>query len=88
MKNIDELAKKIYEKLHEERLSAGVFSEDDFDIAVEIRWGDWKHEHLRCKLIVEELLKENGYETFHTEQMTESDGSDCYSAIHRFVPIG
>lgn len=52
-------------------------------IEVEINWGDWKHEHLRCKWLTEQLLEMRGigfdFDTF----VTEEDGSDCYSAIHR-----
>jgi len=47
---------------------------------IEIHWGDWKHEHLYLKFLLEEL----GYIQTQ-ERVTEEDGSDCYSAIHRFV---
>ena len=50
-------------------------------VAVEICWGDWKHDHLRLKWLVRERFPEmRGVESF----VTEEDGSDCYSAIHRF----
>lgn len=48
-------------------------------IAVEITWGDWKHEHLRFKY----LMKEAGFEHV-AEKITEEDGGDAYSAIHVF----
>lgn len=53
-------------------------------ICIDIRWGDWKHEHLRTNC----LLKENveGIEYFNTV-VTEEDGSDCYSAQHRYIVI-
>ena len=49
-------------------------------VEVEISWGDWKHEHLRCDYLMEDL----GYRELSTE-VTEEDGSDCYSAIHRYI---
>lgn len=49
-------------------------------VEIEICWGDWKHEHLRVKL----LMKEIGC-NFISSITTEEDGSDCYSAIHRFI---
>ena len=48
-------------------------------VAVEINWGDWKHEHLRAKW----LMSENGFKHLFTK-VTEEDGSDTYSAIHYF----
>ena len=47
---------------------------------VSISWGDWKHEHLWCKNLMEYL----GYKEIGSK-VTEEDGSDCYSAIHYFM---
>lgn len=47
---------------------------------VEINWGDWKHEHLRCEYLMNDL----GYQQDYVE-VTEEDGSDCYSAIHTYI---
>lgn len=67
-------------------LSNYLRSEDaDFDevyetggnIAVSIEWGDWKHSHLRANY----LMKQLGY-VLVNEELTNSDGSDCYSSIH------
>ena len=49
------------------------------DICVEIHWGDWKHEHLRCDWLLEGL----GFELVSAE-VTEDDGSDCYSALRYY----
>lgn len=54
---------------------------DDVDyIAVYINMGDWKHEHLRAKLILEKigLVHVN-------EQIEEKTDGDSYSATHYFV---
>jgi hypothetical protein len=45
--------------------------------------GDWKHDHLRLKW----LMEENDFKHFG-ENVTEEDGSDCYSAIHTFIYLG
>ena len=51
-------------------------------VAVEIIWGDWKHEHARFKYLVFERFKNIKN---YSQVTTEENGSDCYSAIHRFV---
>lgn len=48
---------------------------------VHISWGDWKHEHLRAKWLIEEA----NLGTFIKSETTEEDGSDCYSATHYFI---
>ncbi len=49
-------------------------------ICVEINKGDWKHDHWRCDMI----LEEEGF-TKMGEKTTCDDGSDCYSSIHYFA---
>ena len=62
--------------------------DDNFYMA-EITWGDWKHDHLRIKYLVEKFAEENGYTCIvGGEEITENDGSDAYSAIHRFFIKG
>ena len=51
-------------------------------ICIEIYWGDWKHDHLFAKMLASEVLNALGLKYTITEQLTEEDGSDCYSAIH------
>jgi len=48
-------------------------------VEVEISWGDWKHDHLRVKWLMEEI----GAVRLGSV-VTEENGSDCYSAVHRF----
>lgn len=50
-------------------------------VFVEILWGDWKHDHLRTKYLISEKFP--NIQSVCTEE-TETDGSDCYSAIHYF----
>ena len=54
----------------------------DTEILIETWWGDWKHTHLRLQWLVGEYLDSKGIKYSHTENVTEEDGSDCYSAYH------
>lgn len=55
-----------------------------------IRWGDWKHSHLRFKLLVEQYAKEHNLSTlqYMGEEITEENGSDCYSTTHLIYFLG
>lgn len=49
------------------------------EIIVSIDWGDWKHDHIWCRTAMGYIgYKEVG------GQVTEENGSDCYSAEHYF----
>lgn len=50
--------------------------ETSFLISFDIEWGDWKHEHLRAKYLIEQQFKH----AIVRSEVTEEDGSDCYSA--------
>ena len=49
-------------------------------VVVGIRWGDWKHEHLRCNWLMEKV----GFTSIGQVE-TEEDGSDCYCADHYYA---
>lgn len=53
---------------------------DNGQVIVYIYWGDWKHNHGRLK----HLMFQHGY-FYVCGEVTEEDGSDCYSARHTFV---
>lgn len=57
-----------------------VWHENEIAVAVSINWGDWKHDHRWC----EDLMGYLGYGELGCD-VTEEDGSDCYSAVHYFV---
>ena len=44
-----------------------------------IEWGDWKHDHMWCDILMGYI----GYESTG-EETTDENGSDCYSAIHYY----
>ena len=50
-------------------------------MAVEIHWGDWKHDHMRAKYLIDKMGEWKAIASMETE----TDGSDCYSAIHYFM---
>lgn len=64
--------------LNDNRVYAEVWKHDD-DILVNIVWGDWKHEHLWAKTLMEYI----NYLQLDVE-VTEEDGSDTYSAVHTY----
>lgn len=53
-------------------------------ICVEIPWGDWKHSHMRADMV---LMDKFGLECLG-KNVTEEDGSDCYSATHYYTKKG
>ncbi len=73
-------AEKIYDLMKQNRLYGEIIEETENKIAIEISWGDWKHEHLRLDWLIEENFNLKGIQT----ETTEEDGSDCYSAIHYY----
>ena len=60
--------------------SAEIQSLDTMEIAIEFEWGDWKHEHGYADYV----MREHGF-IKTDEQVTEEDGSDCYSSIHYYT---
>ena len=68
---------------NENNLFASVWA-TPYYIGAEIHWGDWKHEHLRCKWLAKEFFSKLGIWDAVETEVTEEDGSDCYSAVHRF----
>lgn len=54
---------------------------DKIEIQVFVDNGDWKHDHLR----VVHLINDNFCPDEIREEVTEEDGSDCYSAVHIFT---
>ena len=60
-------------------MTAGV----DGSVKVYVNWGDWKHDHM----LIEQVFKGLGARSLWTD-ITEEDGSDCYSAVHCFIKCG
>lgn len=56
------------------------FNETKGSIEYDINCGDWKHEHLRSKWLIEELFKQLGIVAEVNSYTTEEDGTDNYSA--------
>jgi hypothetical protein len=81
--NIQAAENKIYKLMEENHIMGEMvdYNEKTKMIAVEVIWGDWKHEHARLDWLVGETF--NNLRSIHTVT-TEEDGSDCYSAIHYY----
>ena len=84
MKITDALMDKVENALRDKNVFGYVYRGfDDFDhevMKIDINWGDWKHDHLRAKWVVRDVLGLNVRRW--DENVTDSDGSDCYSATH------
>ena len=79
--NINQECREVETYLNNQGLWVDVYPHNILPvIKVNIEWGDWKHDHLRCDYLMEQL----GYMSAGV-QTTETDGSDCYSAIHRYL---
>lgn len=74
LEKIENLMKenKLYGEAYESYVAKDV-------VKVEIS-GDWKHEHLRLKLLIMDNLPVKS----HSEYVIEEDGGDWYTAIHTF----
>lgn len=71
---------KILDFLRSQGVNANsVLVDNDTEVNVSISWGDWKHDHIRTKLLMDSI----GYMLVR-ETLTEEDGSDCYSAVHKY----
>ena len=87
------ITQEIYNILQNNHISAEVYddydfrgSDDAFVLCVEINNGDWKHEHKRADNIVVDTVDnyDNMEVTKIGEDVTDEDGSDTYSSIHRY----
>lgn len=84
----------ICQKLDENSLWASDVSVDKAGnkvyINIEIEDGDWKHEHKRLDYVMYDIIYEYNPELVSNyykdkEEVTNEDGSDTYSAIHKYV---
>lgn len=56
-------------------------------LSIYIDKGDWKHEHNYADYLIEEFLNNINVKYDTWKDITEEDGSDCYSAIHYYKII-
>lgn len=73
--------KRIYEVARENNLWIDDVWERNGVLFIEVERGDWKHEHARLDL----LMDANFNVRARTQEVTEEDGSDTYSAIHKYI---
>ena len=73
---------ELYKKLQEKDLYPDLWEEkvnNEVMLVAHIEWGDWKHDHRYLDYVMAEL----GYSVYKVD-VTEEDGSDCYSALHYY----
>jgi hypothetical protein len=71
---------KIYSHLKKAEVDFDEIFQSELFIEVSVSWGDWKHSHIWLDHCMEQL----GYHLLE-ENVTERDGSDCYSSIHVYM---
>lgn len=79
---MDEAGEKIYDLLRQNEIYGQVYLDNE-GVVVLIEWGDWKHEHLYA----DQLIKAEFPDCQIDQVVTETDGSDCYSAEHHIYGI-
>ena len=75
-----ELSKQIHALFKEMNVCYESTIIDEKTVGISVEWGDWKHDHLYLKYRMEQI----GFIQV-SEDLTEEDGSDCYSAYHIYV---
>lgn len=79
---IKRIANLIDKELMENKGFYDVFPEDGH-ICIDVRDGDWKHDHLFVDYIARKVIERNGLKVTDIDvDVTEEDGSDTYSALH------
>lgn len=77
----EEMVQEVQAILNDNHVFAEAYQHRELPIiCVDIRWGDWKHSHLRADVL---LMDKLGLECV-AKEVTEENGSDCYSAIHYY----
>ena len=56
------------------------FNSMNKSIEFDINWGDWKHEHMRAKWLIEDFFNERNEFVRIDSYTTEDNGTDTYSA--------
>lgn len=73
------MVQEIYNKLKEYDIYPEIYEGNDGVIVICVEWGDWKHEHA----LLDHIMAEMDFMLIDTK-ITNSDGSDCYSADHYY----
>lgn len=78
-----ELYMKVWNLLSSNQMYYFISVINSSSVEIYVEDGDWKHEHL----VLRHLMEENGF-TFMGKEITNENGSDCYSAVHTYMYIG
>ena len=72
---------KAYKLLQDNKIYSEIWCDSNLPVIfIQIDNGDWKHEHLFAK----SLLEENNFHFIGSQEIGDSQ-EDTYSAIHRFI---
>lgn len=85
--DINAIVKKVREVSNEAGIYGDVWAKDNNTVAVDVEWGDWKHEHIRLDndvWMAFAFSDDCSIKEFYSVT-TEEDGSDTYSATHYYV---
>lgn len=87
--NIEPIYKDIDKLVQNNNICAEVYIDPDTNtIEIEITWGDWKHDHLRCDWLIDDYLNKHSIRCIKSETITEENGTDSYSSIHYYYILG
>lgn len=79
------IEKEIYDAMRANDMHYEMWVHNDLPVVeVQIDFGDWRHEHQYLDYWMEETFKKYHMTKLSTI-VTEEDGSDCYSARHRYI---
>ena len=70
----------IHSFLNDNGVWADVYCQTDDNVVLNIDWGDYKHDHMWCQ----DLMGYLGYKRVSFD-VTDEDGSDCFSAEHTYI---
>ena len=79
-KIINQIREKIQTLLSANDMHYDFDVDSQYCIYITIEGGDWKHDHIRLKI----LMRNNGYIFCGSENFDEFTCGDWYSAIHKF----
>ena len=90
MGNLDKMCEEVYRVLQNNQKYADVYEDSLLPggavryLCVDIHMGDWKHEHL----FIKHLINENFSNLEYVTSIEEPSDEDCYSARHFYMVKG
>ena len=76
--------KELYEFLRSKDMYNEMYVEPDNTLCIRVENGDWKHEHLYLDNLIHKFFFDKGLIIDSQKEVTSSNNSDCFSAIHYY----